>query len=526
MKVASAPLLICFFAPLIAYAQNNSNTSDDTGEKTAKLLTELYNRTDKYCDTPDKPAYLCSGVILRGVHNSEAYDSWSPSPASVTSGGVSFSYLRNDIKLNGLSTWNGFIVYNKETTPKDVDNTLDFLCYFPVDGWTIYRTNAGCGNSNSNSEGYSDKYINVSRECQDQNILTAEQWLEHFNQAPVKPYAEKYRHQCGFITRASGGTSSADGLYQGILARNLLKDYDSIINEFRISTWDTAQKGYPEKFPVQAFFYYTNQVENNLKSISGGITGAQYDQASFYEKTGLWIPIIRVTLPKSGSGNATFKYRAEDQKIINIMSLKVPGATGDGGKMLTRNDYYRLDDLSIDALVNMGIKKDDEVTLYWDAPRHHYEVTKKANDDVESLRFDIPRMELMDAIGDTVNMSFQVRKAGKERAQRSEIFPLKVESQPLQLPAPLFSREQKQITVSYNGMSSHDRISIRVEGEKRHDSSLIAGTDSGEVTYDVPEAWLNENTGKNIYITYAVGDDEGNRYQFSQVLREQLATSN
>jgi hypothetical protein len=204
------------------------------------------------------------------------------------------------------------------------------------------------------------------------------------------------------------------------------------------------------------------------------------------------------------------------------MSIKIPGATGDGGKELTRNDYYRLDNLTIDTLVNMGIKKDDEVTLFWDAPRHHYEVTKKANDDVESLRFDIPRMELMDAIGNTINLSFQVRKAGKERSQRSEIFPLKVENQPLQLPAPLFSREQKQITVSYNGMSTHDRISIRIEGVKHHDSSLIAGMDSGEVMYNVPEEWLKENKGKNIYITYAVGDDEGNRYQFSQVLREQL----
>ncbi|WP_434086437.1 hypothetical protein [Photorhabdus laumondii] len=83
------------------------------------------------------PAFLCSGVILRGTIHSNDYKFWQPSPSSIKSGGVSFSYLRKDAKFKRLAYGykNGFIIFPEHIAPED---RVDFsvLCAFPIDGYT------------------------------------------------------------------------------------------------------------------------------------------------------------------------------------------------------------------------------------------------------------------------------------------------------------------------------------------------------------------------------------------------------
>ncbi|WP_052130787.1 hypothetical protein [Erwinia typographi] len=472
-----------------------SQSSRPEGKETARILTENYNRVVEDCGN-GKPAYLCSGVTLRATSPKEGRFALDPSPASIESGGVSFSWLRKDQKLNQL-VWkegNGFITFNRSNTPSGIDNTLDYMCFFPEDAGSGSRLDKGCGAHKN--------FPDTSQQCQLQGIMTAEQWVEHFKKS------SNLHNQCGFIISENQSEyNSVDGFYQGIRASIIERGSGlSGQNEFRIATWKTSKEsGYPERFPVQSFFYI-NQSD---------LRWAQYDQAFFYNRTGLWIPIIKLTLPKSTADDAKFEYLYSDQNL----SVKVPEATGDKGSKLTQKDYYRMNELGVDTVVHSGISEGDEVTLKWDAPRNHYETTKKATKQTDSLHFTVPRAEFIDAIGSRVKLSFQVKKAHQEEQMESEVTYLDVEGQHLQLPEPTFSTELRKITVRYSGMSVHDRISIRVEGINLQNSPLIPGKDSGEVTYIVPEEWLKENKGKEIYITYAVGNDKGEQYQFSQVLR-------
>ncbi|WP_157112306.1 hypothetical protein [Pandoraea faecigallinarum] len=37
--------------------------------------------------------------------------------------------------------------------------------------------------------------------------------------------------------------------------------------------------------------------------------------------------------------------------------------------------------------------------------------------------------------------------------------------------------------------------------------------------FDIPAAWISENTGRKVAVNYAVGTTSGARFQFSKVLR-------
>lgn len=294
------------------------------GVEVADELQARYADTSHDCGSPSKPAFLCSGVILRGTFPSEDYDSWNPSPDSVKSGGVSFSYLRQDVKFGELaySYANGFIFYPILHTPDELVD-IDILCYFPKDADSVNRNEKGCGRNT--------RYLSQSRPCDEHipPIESASKWVDHY-QAWGISYRNAY--QCGFNVRDSENEKAGPRFYTAIEARNQLEQevgYIAEQNEFRLATWEQNLHG---QVPIQAFFYvpggssgrnarpeddpaWQERVYN--KNISVGLAGAQHDQQVMYQRSGRVIPIIRLSLPNSDYEEASFTYHVEDQLIVN-----------------------------------------------------------------------------------------------------------------------------------------------------------------------------------------------------------------
>ncbi len=103
--------------------ENACGSIADGGEKILCYIKYDYNNMQTRCDKNDnEPGVLCSGLVIRGTSSdlNRTYDSWNPSPTSVNSGGVSFSYLRKDSKFSRLA-YNyvtGFIFYPFLETPR------------------------------------------------------------------------------------------------------------------------------------------------------------------------------------------------------------------------------------------------------------------------------------------------------------------------------------------------------------------------------------------------------------------------
>jgi hypothetical protein len=265
-----------------------------SAQHTGADLTKRYYDTSRDCGGPTKPAFLCSGVLLRGTQFSTAYHSWDPSPLSVQDGGISFSYLRTDAKLYTLAYGytNGIIFYADFSAPPGKMDP-DYLCAFPLDAATDNRTQNGCGIRN---DGYA-----YSKPCQDWKITTGQAWVVGYTNGAFKGAGA---YGCGFITglheQPLGGTAAGFGAVLDAI-KLLGEGPGSANNEIRAATW---APGSGKTLPIEAFFY-----------IGNGVQSARNDQQDLYNTDHVWVPVIKVTLPTTSSEEATFHYIAADQAI-------------------------------------------------------------------------------------------------------------------------------------------------------------------------------------------------------------------
>lgn len=271
------------------------------GPETATFLTTLYNRKFPNCNNTDsQPSFLCSGVTLRVTVKdpNNTYKVWDPSPASVTSGGVAFSYLRADANFGRLAYGygNGYILYPIFGAPVDKID-LDYLCSYPMDAWTLER-------SKTRPCSPHPTYPTQSQLCQYAGVTTAQQWTNVWNIAG----GNKNLRQCGFDVSDDRNNYAGPAFYQSVLARNLIGSTAfNGHNEITIKTW-TA--GRPNVFPLMAFFFIAGGTNE-------GLADAQYNQRDFYNSTNpkIVVPIIRLTPATSITGSATFTYNAADQQV-------------------------------------------------------------------------------------------------------------------------------------------------------------------------------------------------------------------
>ncbi|MCX2542587.1 hypothetical protein [Pseudomonas sp. COW5] len=259
-----------------------------TGPQIAAYLTEAYNNTLNMCrNNPSAPAFLCTGVLLRATLHSTQYHFWNPNPSST---GVSFSWLRKDAKFNKLVFGynNGFIFYPYFFKPFGKFEP-EILCFFPVDGATDHRGDKGCGQY----PGYA-----TSVPCQSQNIKTAAQYIALYNSQSAK-----YGSLCGFDVRDDLNQAATVAFNEAVKAQGQGGTFAfNTQNEFRIEKWG---QNLGTTVPIEAVFYLNE----------AGKAGAQYDQRDFKTQTGIWIPMIRMTLPQTPAADAKFEFIAADQAI-------------------------------------------------------------------------------------------------------------------------------------------------------------------------------------------------------------------
>lgn len=258
------------------------------GPATAAALTERYRNTARNCGSDSMPAFLCAGIILRVTTYGDSYDTWDPSPIAVDKGAVSFSFLRKDNNFARFAwsstTPNGYVFYPIFGAPADKID-IPILCHYPMDGATDHRTGNACG-----------MYSNVanSAPCDKLGITTAEQWASRY------PPGTLGYHLCGFDVRDELNNQAGINFYTALQAKKLNPGYFDQQNELLLKVWSAGQG---RVLPIQAFFY----------ALPAGLTDARKNKQRFLSRTGIDLPIIKITLPTTASGDARFEYFAADQ---------------------------------------------------------------------------------------------------------------------------------------------------------------------------------------------------------------------
>ncbi len=272
----------------------------DLGTDTAKAMQAAYNATPQHCE--GRPAYGCSGILLRVTKPSDKYFTWNNNPKAVEKGGISFSYLRADAPITALaeSARSGYSLAPVLQRPA---GTMKYrpLCAYPTDGDTWTRDKAGCGDNAQTPDIKEDR-------CDKVGINTAEQWVNHYRNSP-QPYApdawkgnpdQRYIAQCGFDVRDKAGTQNADNFYQALRVMQLMNDRPFAWNEVIVTAWDESRF---KELPIQSFFHIEGR---------GGLGDAQMVQKQWHDQTGKFIPVIAIRL-SAGDTPAQFTYRPADQ---------------------------------------------------------------------------------------------------------------------------------------------------------------------------------------------------------------------
>lgn len=296
-----AVLLSLSFA--VSADDRRDSHASTSGADVAKTLSALYSNTVENCGSDSKPAFLCSGVTLRATETNASFYPWNPSPSSVARGGVSFSWLRKDSNFSELvfGYGNGFIFYPILSNPSGKQK-IEILCFFPLDSASTARGGpGGCGSHKL--------YPMVSGLCHEQTpkIDSAAGWYSHYSSISDVNF-DRHHHQCGFDVRDKVNYHAGPNFTAGVKARALLTGRDqTFLNEIILATWD---QNIPKQLPIMAFFYI------NDSSKTKWLADAKNDQQRFYQQSGgMIVPIIKITLPSTAAGTATFIYSDADQWI-------------------------------------------------------------------------------------------------------------------------------------------------------------------------------------------------------------------
>lgn len=483
-----------------------SNIYVNAGEETARGLNERYNDLAENCGSPNLAAFLCSGIIFRAT-KSARYHAWDPSPASQISGGVSFSYLRRDSKYRKLAYGynNGFIFFAPLRRPEGKVN-IHVLCSFPLDANTEDRpTKQGC-DYNTNIPDPS-----TSRECQSQGITTASQWYAHFISVPAQI---RYFHQCGFDVRAGLGAGAVSAFNATLQAMTLLGSMSfADQNELRLATWS---EGTGSTLPLEAFFYF-----------GSGLATAQHDQQDFYNETGIIVPIILLTLPSTPTDNATFVYRTEDQAILPELpektAPKVSKAYNAAGDHLRMSDIYTDSHVDVEVPHYADMHATDTIRVRWQGRVNYNSPIIEVGDPPGKRLIPVPRLEVVDNIGRSVEVGYSVKEKGVGETIESSRLTLHIDPQAVHpLPPPRYSGTQ--VTVDNDSLTGYS-IRARWTGVTTHDTESQSMTPGQANVFNIPDTWITENSGKTVLVNYSiVRDNSSEQRMFSQVLRVSITS--
>lgn len=513
IKVLTALTLAVLFgcatqSPSPPPALQASNIYEHSGEETARNLTTAYHNTVTDCGTPTTPAFLCSGVTLRITKTSDNYDPWDHSDFSRTTDAVSFSYLRADTKFvrapwNGA---NGFIFYPYFSAPTDKIKP-EIICYFPLDGATFYRDAAG-------QYGCRDSIVPpfvfpTSKPCREQNVTTAEQWVAHYQSVPHS--RNPTVHSCAFMVESDLGAEAVSAFNQAIRVRSLIPTVAfGDHNELRIKAWPENQPGV---LPIQAFFY-----------LGAGLANARIDQQKYYDRTGgMVVPIIRLTLPNTPSEDATFVYDVADQAVLPSHKLRpgVPKTYNAAGDHLKMSDIYTDAHVDVEVPHYTGMHATDTIRVRWQGRVNYNSGVIEVGDPPGKRLIPIPRLEVVDNIGRSVEVGYSVKEKGVGETIESARLTLHIDPQAVHpLPAPSYSNSK--VSVNYGGETGYT-VRVRWVGVTTHDTESQDVTSGQANVFDIPSAWVSENSGKPVLINYSIVRKNSNEQRmFSQVLRVNL----
>ncbi|WP_150624103.1 hypothetical protein [Pandoraea captiosa] len=237
----------------------------DYGYTTVANLNARYADTKKVCPG-GRSGYYCSGVVIRTTGWGTSFKSWNPSPNSVESNGVSFSFIRADAHVRALywKPGDAGIIMNEFATP--VERPMVMRCIYAQDAGTYLP----------------DRCAQLAA-CKDVGVNSVETFVLYMRlHGPCRFDVDPEAFQLSLDVRPffpGGGASRW--------------------NEAILALWP---QDVPLQIGIEAFFFMYSDMP-----------GAQFVQRDYMATTGRFMPVVKVDLTAM-DGNV-FRYDPEWQSF-------------------------------------------------------------------------------------------------------------------------------------------------------------------------------------------------------------------
>ncbi|HEK0910140.1 TPA: hypothetical protein SMQ04_004942 [Pseudomonas putida] len=257
-----------------------------SGPETAQLLNNRYRASATRCAI-DKPAWQCTGVLLRTRADGATGHFWEHDPAATARGSERLLFLRADLGSDTLPSNHGAIVDDLFSAVSQ-GKPYEALCSHPLPtADSPARPDHGCAPSTDGPAARADH-----GSCAALGVNDAQGWLAHFGQQGEQPAT-----QCAF---------NADDMAQfrtTLQAHTLLGKPGENAVELLVRNWDAQA---PARLAIQALVYDSRS--------QGGLRAAQQDQRDWFDATGQWLPVLRID--PSQPADQVFGFNLQDQQYI------------------------------------------------------------------------------------------------------------------------------------------------------------------------------------------------------------------
>lgn len=256
------------------------------GPETAQLLNNRYRASATRCAI-DKPAWQCSGVLLRTRPDGASGQFWEHDPTATARGSERLLFLRADLGNSTLPSKHGAVLADLFSAAGQ-GKLYETLCSHPLpSGDNPVRPSLGCAPLGATPAPKADQ-----GSCAALGVNDAAGWLAHFRQQGQQAAA-----QCAF---------NAEDMAQfraTMQAHTLLGEPGDSSVEVLLRNWDAQA---PTRLAIQALVYDSR--------VQGGLHAAQQDQRAWFNATGDWLPVLRMDLDQPAG--KVFGFNLQDQLYI------------------------------------------------------------------------------------------------------------------------------------------------------------------------------------------------------------------
>ncbi|MDR7285509.1 hypothetical protein J2X84_004358 [Pseudomonas corrugata] len=209
------------------------------------------------------------------------------------------------------------------------------------------------------------------------------------------------------------------------------------------------------------------------------------------------------------------------ETMAEPMAPKILEADGVEGDRLNFDKVYGASHITAQVPHYTGMTTGHTVRITWGNPRYTYHTEVVTVGTPGIIKLPIPLLEVIDAIGHTVSVSYTVRTAPGAPLIPSREQSLHITPQQFDLLPPTLSSDKKTLSVNYVGMSTGYTVRIRAIGKTVWDSDERLVQTGVIPTFTLPPNWIVANQGVTAKINYSVYKfGSSDRLMFSKVLRE------